>query len=115
MGVNLANIKRSYKYAMAEAGTTVDLLINNGPGSWDTYPGIPALPRKFAAHELVPPLQQNDVKLIILAEDMPAGVTRLKTRDRVRIEGREYTVEIGDYFSRQVKGVTVAVESVVRG
>ena len=116
MAVNLDNIKARYTYAMEQVGVNATLLIHQGPNDWKEYPSIRMMFRKFRPDELLGPVDQANMVCMILASEMPSGVTRLKTRDRIRTdEGREFTVQKGDFVNREVQGETMMVEAAVKG
>jgi hypothetical protein len=115
MAVSVSTIQAKYRRAMDEAGTLGTLLLHNGTNSWASHPDIRMTLGRMMPHELVAPVEQYHLKLIMLGEDLPDGLTKLKTRDRVKIDGREYTVVKGDFGVRQVKGVVIAVEAAVKG
>lgn len=116
MPVNMDNIKARYLYAMEQVGVNGTLLINEGPGNWREYPSIRMIFRKFSPDELLGPVDQANMVCMILSSEMPAGVTKLTTRDRIRTdEGREFTVQKGDFVNREVQGETMMVEASVKG
>jgi hypothetical protein len=116
MPVNMANILDRYDYAMGQVGVFGSLLINTGPDQWQTHGGIRMIFRKFTPAELVSPVDQATMVVMILAVDMPAGITKLKTRDRIRTdEGKEFTIKKADFNTREVQGTTMMIEAAVRG
>ena len=72
---------------------------------------------KYSESELVSggAIRLGDMKLVILGVDIPAGVDRLDTKDRVQIDGRAYSVIHWDNFTRSVGDELIAVEAAVRG
>ena len=116
MAVNLDNIKSRYVYAMEQVGVNATLLINSAPGVWDEYPSVRMMFRKFTDTELLGPVDQANMVVMILASEMPSSVEKLKTRDRIRTDkGREFTVQNGDFVNREVQGETIMVEAAVKG
>jgi hypothetical protein len=116
MAVNMQNMRDRYDYAMGQVGVFGSLLINTGPDQWQTYGGIRMIFRKYTESELLGPVDQGNMVVMILSVDMPSNISKLKTRDRIRTdEGREYTVQKGDFVNREVQGETMMVEAAVKG
>lgn len=67
--------------------------------------------------DLVPggTIQQGDLKCIISDTRWPAGLRNLERKDRIKIQGRTYSVVHFDRFTRNVGGSPVAYELTVRG
>lgn len=116
MAVNMDNMKARYIYAMEQVGVNCTLLINSAPGVWDEHPSIRMIFRRLRPDEIAEPVEQGTMVAMILASEMPSGVDKLKTRDRIRTdEGREFTIQKGDYVNREVQGETMMVEALVKG
>lgn len=95
---------------------TVTLRVNNGTG-FDDHANVKAHVSTYRENELVAggPIQVGDLRLIIPAEEIPAGVADLKQRDRIQIDGRDYAVMHWDAYTRSVGDELIAVEARVRG
>ena len=116
MPVDMNSMKARYTYAMEQVGVNGTLLIHQGPNDWKEYPSIRMMFRRFRPDELIEPIDQANMVCMILASEMPSGITKLKTRDRIRTdEGREFTIRKGDFVQREVQGETMMVEAAVRG
>ena len=116
MSVNTGQIQADYRTAFNEVGFTGTILISTGTDAWTEYTGIRMLYRKVTPNDLIDPVDQDATVLMILAEDMPLGVTKLKTRDRVKgSDGREMTIVKNDWSRRTAQAVTFAIECLVKG
>lgn len=104
-----------YKNIMGPLSQTVTLMVNNGT-DYDEYP-VSAHVSKWRENELVNDgsIELGDLKLIILSEDLPAGLGLMGLRDRVDIEGKIYAVVSWDTFTRTIGSEEVAVQATVRG
>ncbi|MCA0944494.1 hypothetical protein LCM08_06195 [Salipiger pacificus] len=112
--LEVRRVKRAYKRALLKVGAPIDLLVNNGAG-FDEYPSVPAMVRGFSLDELVGDVQLGDVKVLILADDLPEGVKLRSRRDRLRINGEVYGVIVADPNTRAIAGQTIAWEIQARG
>ena len=116
MPVDLVSMRQRYAYSFDETGFSGTLLINSAAGVWDEHANIRMILRKARPDELVGSTEQDVSILMILAEDVPAGITNLKTRDRIRTDqGKELTFTKSDWTKRQVQGITFALEAKVQG
>ena len=111
-----AQYKSMYAKFMGPLAQKVTLMVNNGTG-FDSYANVNAHVSKYSESELVSggAIRLGDMKLVILGVDIPAGVDRLETKDRVQIDGRAYSVIHWDNFTRSVGDELIAVEAAVRG
>lgn len=116
MAFNPATFETLYRNFLGPLAQDVTLLVNNGTG-WDSHPGVSAHVSHYREEDLVSgsSIQIGDLKLIILAEDIPAGITSMGLKDRIEIEGRSYAVVNWDSNTRSVGETTIAVQVTVRG
>ena len=107
--------KEMYEKFMGPLAQAVTLRLNNGTG-FTSYPSKAHVSR-YNEQDLVQggPIELGDMKLIILAEDIPVGVTRMDKGDRVGIDGRDYGVIHWDNNTRSVGAEVIAVNVTVRG
>ena len=112
---NANQYKEMYEKFMGPLAQAVILRLNNGTG-FTSYPSK-AHVSNYNEKDLIPngPIELGDLRLVILAEDIPTGVVRMDKGDRVSIEGREYGVIHWDSNTRSVGGELVAVNVTVRG
>jgi len=94
----------------------VNLKINNGTG-FTTVSNVRMHVSKYKENELVSggPIMVGDLKLIIPAENLPDPTIKLEKKDRVEIDGRVYSVEHWDNYTRKMGTELIAVEAAVRG
>ena len=105
-----------YARFMGPLAQPVTLMVNNGTG-FDSYTGVMAHVSKYSETDLVAggAITLGDIKLVILADDIPVGIDRLESKDRIQIDGRAYSVINWDSYTRSVGDQTIAVEAAVRG
>jgi hypothetical protein len=105
-----------YRRFLGPLARPITLLRNNGTG-FTAYPEITGFVSKYKESDLVSggSIQLGDVRLIILTEDIPAGITSLGLGDRIVIKNRFYGVVHWDAYSRKVGDTGVAIEVAVRG
>jgi hypothetical protein len=60
-------------------------------------------------------IQQGDLRCIISASHIPAGLRDLDERDRIVVRGRQMAVVRWDTDSRRQNGHLIAAEATVRG
>ena len=108
--------RRMYDKFMGPLAQDVTLKINNGTG-WDSYRGVSAHVSGYSESELIAggSIKLGDLKLIILADEIPSGVVALEQKDRIEIGGRDYAVINWDANTRSVGDQSIAVEVAVRG
>ena len=111
-----ATYRRMYGRFMGPLSQSITLQVNNGTG-FDSYPGVSAHVSNWAERDLIPngSIKLGDLRVIILAEDIPQQVDKLEQRDRVEIDGRNYAVINWDNYTRKVGDDLIAVEVAVRG
>lgn len=104
-----------YQRILGPLSRDVVLKVNNGAG-YDDYT-VPAHVSKWQERDLVPggSIQLGDLRLIILTESLPDGVTTLTMKDRVEIDGRAYGVIHWDEHTRAIGDNQLAVDVTVRG
>lgn len=111
-----ADYRRLYDRFLGPLAQDVSLLVNNGTG-FDRYDGVMAHVSAWRESDLVPngSIRLGDLRLIILADDIPAGIGKLSQGDRVEIDGRAYGIINWDENTRSVGDELIAVEASVRG
>jgi len=94
----------------------VTLHVNNGTG-FDKYTGVKA--RVIRYDETTLPanstIKIGDLKLIILADTVPAGLRALELKDRIEIAGKIHSVMMWDPFTGTVGGELISITAAVRG
>lgn len=113
---NAAQYQNMYSRFMGPLAQPVILMINNGAG-WDSYPDVMAHVSRYRESDLIPggSIRLGDLRLVILAEDLPAGVTRMGLDDRIEVDGRALAVINWDSNTRSVGDTVIAIEAAVRG
>jgi hypothetical protein len=113
---NARDYERMYSRMLGPLSQPVTLMVNNGT-SYDKYENVSAHVSSWKENELVngSSIELGDLKLIILAADIPAGIELMGMKDRVDIDGRIYAVTHWDAHSRTVGGDVIAVQATVRG
>ena len=108
--------ERLYAKFLGPLSQPVTLMVNNGT-TYKKYQNVPAHVARWKENELVSggSIVVGDLKLIILASDIPASIEMMGVNDRVDIEGRIYAVTHWDAHSRTVGGDLIAVQATVRG
>jgi hypothetical protein len=107
--------RRSYKKLLEPLDQTVTIMINNGVG-FDSYP-CKAYVSKYREQDLVAggSIETGDLRLIMMAECVPATVSRMDKGDRIEIDGRVYAVIHFDDYTRRMGEDIIAYEIAVRG
>ena len=105
-----------YKKFMGNLAKPVTLRYNNGT-DYDDYPGVMAYVTKYRDSDIVQggSIEIGDMKLIITADYMPAGLRDMERKDRIDIDGRNYAVVHYDTETRAMGDTVVAIEISVRG
>jgi len=105
-----------YKRFLGPMAQPVILQINNGAG-FDSSPAIQAYVTNYRESDLVQggSIQIGDLKVIIVEDYLPAGVTTMGRSDRIQIDGRNYSVIHWDAQTRAMGADVVAIEVTVRG
>jgi hypothetical protein len=113
---NANNYKGMYSRILGPLAQPVTLMVNNGTG-YDSYENVSAHISKWKENELVKDgsIELGDLKLIILADDLPSAIGHMSIKDRIKIDGNIYAVIHWDVFSRSVGAESVAVQATVRG
>jgi len=97
----------------------VTIRIYSGTGGSRTsvdHDDVQARPVNFDPEELVGPIVQGDRNLIILAEDVPAGVTlTMGANCKIVIRGKELQIKSIDDSTRRCRGTLIAYDLVVGG
>ena len=108
--------KSMYNRFMGPYAQAVTLMVNNGT-DFDAYPNVMAHVSNYLESDLVAggSIRLGDLRLIILGEDIPQSIDRLYTKDRIDVDGKEYSVIHWDSDTRSVGEEMIAVEATVRG
>jgi hypothetical protein len=108
--------QRMYRRVLGGLAKPVTLKINTGT-SFKSYRDVLAYVSKYREADLVQggSIELGDLKLIIPTEHLPNAVTVLGRKDRIDIEGRNYSVIHWDEESRSMGGDSIAIEVTVRG
>lgn len=116
MAINIGLVQADYRLAFEEVGFKGTLLINTADGTWESHSNIRMLLRKTNPYDLVDPVDQDQSVLMILAEDLPAGVDNLRKKDRIQdSNGKEMSIQKADFNKRRIVDTTLALECLVRG
>jgi hypothetical protein len=113
---NAQSYIRTYRRIMGPLSVPVSLQINDGT-SFRTYPSVMAYVTKYKESDLIAggSIQIGDLKIIIMTEDLPRRIESMGRKDRIEVDGRNYSViHWGDY-TRTIGEVSIAVEIGVRG
>ena len=112
-----ADFQNMHDFVVNDLGVDepITIRVNNGT-SFDDHPSR-AVVHQHKESDLVPggTIQQGDLKLTISGTRWPAGIDSLERKDRVVIQGKNYSVVHFDRFTRNVGGSPVAYELSVRG
>ena len=105
-----------YKRFMGNLAKPVTLRINNGTG-FDDYAGVNAFVANYRESDLIQggSIKIGDLKVIITEDYLPVGVTVMSQKDRILIDGRDYSVIRWDDETRAMGADIVAIEITVRG
>jgi hypothetical protein len=108
--------KRMYRRFLGPLSQPITLSVWNG-SSFDDYPNIPAHVSNYEERDLAEggPIKLGDLRLIILAENLPTNLGQLNQGDVVTISGRDYGVIRWDANTRSVGTELMAYEATVRG
>jgi len=112
-----AKFRGMYSRFAKHLAVKVTLRENIGSGFID-HPDIEAFRSKYDESELIAngPIQQGDIKLIMLADALPASLNRpLERKDRIQIGAVNYTVVHWDANTRAMGNEVIAIEVQVRG
>lgn len=116
MAFSATQYESMYKRFLGPLAQPVILQINNGTG-FDSWPGIQAYVTNYRESDLVAggSIQIGDLKVIIIEDYLPESVTEMGRKDRIDIQGRNYSVIHWDAQSRAMGSDVVAIEVTVRG
>jgi hypothetical protein len=116
MAFSATQYESMYKRMMLNLGKPVTLRYNNGTG-WDDYPGITAYVTRYREDDIVQggSIEVGDLRLIVVEDYMPAGLRDMERKDRIDIDGRNYSVVHFDKETRAMGPDIVAIEIAVRG
>lgn len=108
--------RRMYDKFMGPLAQDVVLKVNNGTG-FDSHSGVSAHVTNYRESDLIAggSIKLGDLRLIILADNIPQSIDRLEQKDRIEIGGRDYAVLNWDSNTRSIGDQTIAVEVAVRG
>lgn len=119
MSFDLAAFKQMYATMATNDMVRVDIMLSDGVGGYVTYPDIRAFVSGYRPQEVVPggPIETNDTRCIILAEDLPADLRPLGRGDRILLQsdGKAYSVQRWDTKTRRVGTNLLAAEATLRG
>lgn len=109
-----------YRDAIAEAGdgsVTFRRYYGAGASRPKFEATVPAKVSGYGPQDLAGPIQQGDVRVIVIASDLSAKRFPLPVRngDKVVVDGRELSVVSPDAATRRVGGVVVAYDLTARG
>ncbi len=107
---------RLYSRFAASLARTVTLRVAKAGGGFDDYAGVRAFVRGVGDEALMPgsTIQLEDVRVVILSDDLPAGLRKLSQKDRIVIDGRNWAIVSWNDQTRRVGNVPIAVEAVAR-
>ena len=105
-----------YKRFMGNLAKPVTLRINNGT-TYDDTAGVLAYVSRYRESDLVQggSIEIGDLKLIITEDYIPVGITTMGRKDRIEIDGRNYSVIHWDAETRAMGDTIVAIEVTIRG
>ena len=113
---NVAQYKQMYSKFLGPLAQQIGLKLNNGT-DFDAPILVDAHVASYRESDLVAggSIKLGDLKLIILYSDIPPGTRDLEQKDRIEIDGRNYSVVQWDTDTRSIGDTPVAVEASVRG
>ena len=116
MPFSAARYSDMYKRFMGPLAKPVTLRYNNGTG-FTSYYGVQAYVSRYRETDLVQggSIEIGDLKVIIPDEYMPSGARDMERKDRIDIDGRNYSVVHYDTETRSMGDGVVAIEITVRG
>jgi hypothetical protein len=116
MAFSAAQYKAMYNRFLGNMAKTVTLRYNNGV-DYDVYTGVLAYVTRYREADLVPggSIEIGDLRLIIPTDNMPAGLRNMERKDRIDIDGRNYSVIHYDTETRAMGPDSVAIEITIRG
>jgi len=105
-----------YQQFLGPLARTVLLAFNSGAG-FNVYPPRTAWITQAKDKDLVndSALQETDLKMVMLADQLPAPYTSMELKDRVIIDDKFYSIVSFDPFSRAVGGKILAYNLILRG
>jgi hypothetical protein len=105
-----------YRRFLGDLAKPVTLKINNGT-TFKNYRDVLAYVSKYKESDLVQggSIEIGDLKLIIPTEYLPSAVTVMRTKDRISIDDRNYSVIHWDDETRSMGEHSVAIEVTIRG
>jgi len=116
MAFSAAAYQKIYRRFLGDLAKPVTLKINNGT-TFKSYRDVLAYVSRYREAELIQggSIQLGDLKLIIPTEYLPNAVTVMGRKDRVDIDGRNYSVIHWDTETRAMGDDSIAIEVTVRG
>lgn len=116
MAFDAAKHQAAHDRMDASRGRAVTIRVNNGTG-FDDYDSR-AVFGSLTERDLVAgsTIRQGDIKLIISSTHWPSGAPdRLELKDRIKFDGRNFSVVHCDPYSRMIGEHRIATEVTVRG
>jgi hypothetical protein len=104
-------------YALIDSvGTTVIIRENTAPGAWSDHGPIKAKINPVKMEDLIQgsSVKQGDMFVIVKADSFPVA-RQLEQKDRIRIDGRDYSVINDDRHQHRIGDKTYARVIHVRG
>ena len=115
MAFSATAYKRMYQ-RMSNLYKPVILKINNGTG-FRSYRDVICYVSRYREADLVAggSIEIGDLKVIIPTENLPGDIEEMGRKDRIDIDGRNYSVIHWDDETRAMGDVSVGIEVTVRG
>jgi hypothetical protein len=105
-----------YKQFLGPLARTILIAVNNGVG-FNVYPPRSAWVTDASSRDLVTDssVREVDVKCVMLADQLPAGITKLELKDRIIIGDMFYSIVNFDPYSRAIGGQILAYNIMLKG
>jgi hypothetical protein len=113
---NASRYQQMYRKFLGPLSQEVQVAINTGV-AFVPQPVSKAHVSRLKETDLITDgsLRLGDMRVIMLTEDMPVGVTHLSLDDRLIIDGRFYSIIQFDPYTRKVGETEIAIDMIVRG
>ena len=113
---NHTNYESMYRRMLGPLAQPVMILQNTG-SDFVEYPQVMAHVSRYRESDLVnnSTLQIGDLKLIMMAEELPLAISDLTLKDRFVIDNLFYSIVHWDVHTRTVGANRIAIEATIRG
>lgn len=111
-----APFENMYQSFLGPLARPILIAINNGTG-FNVYPPRQAFITGAKDKDLVnnSSILEEEVKCVMMADQMPSGIARLELKDRIIVGDTYYSIVNFDQFSRGIGGTMIAYNIHLRG